>query len=179
MASRASSEVPAAGAPARIPALPGLGTTWYNRGVRYWLRRTLTAVLWLAVMALLCFLAISLYQGFTSEWSPTARTVSNWVQVIASCGTVVWGWLKQRQDHRKGLADPPSPSQFRGGKRRQTGRTPGLVALGRGLMLIATPVMPAVAAWCVGWSVAMLTVREYPSEVGARQALQRENGPRS
>ncbi|MFF3575690.1 hypothetical protein [Streptomyces mirabilis] len=37
--------VPAYHTPAHIPALPKLGTTWYERGVRYWLRRASGAVL--------------------------------------------------------------------------------------------------------------------------------------
>ncbi|MGW4975503.1 hypothetical protein [Streptomyces mirabilis] len=36
---------PPLGAPAWIPSLPGLGTTWYERGARYWLRRACGAVL--------------------------------------------------------------------------------------------------------------------------------------
>lgn len=35
-----------------------------------------------------------------------------------------------------------------------------------------------IAAWGVGWFVAMLTVREYPSEVGARRWVQ-EKTPRT
>ena len=124
-------------------------------------------------MAFLCFMALSFYEGFRTVLPPTARTVWDWAQVAASCVAVVWGWVVQRRDHRKKLLDPPTPSQSRAARRGQAGRTPGLVALGRGLLLVAAPVLPALAAWLVGWSVAMLTVREYPSEVGARRALQK------
>ncbi|MFK0172272.1 hypothetical protein ACIQU5_26090 [Streptomyces sp. NPDC090306] len=41
----------------------------------------------------------------------------------------------------------------------------------RGVVLLAAPVMPAVAAYVVGWSAAWLTVREYPAEAGARRAV--------
>ncbi|KRD16973.1 MULTISPECIES: hypothetical protein [unclassified Streptomyces] len=169
MASRAFSEHAAPTASVRIPALPGLGTTWYQRGARYWLRRFWTAVLLLAVLAFLCFASISLYRGFRTVLPPTARTVWDWAQIAASCVAVVWGWLVQRRRHRKDLQDPPDLDEFRARKRDETRRSTGLAFVGRALVVIAAPVMPALAAFSVGWSVGMLTVREYPSEVGARR----------
>lgn len=172
MASRASSEIPASMAHVRIPALQGLGTTWYQRGARYWLRRVWTAVLLLTVLAFLCFASISLYQGFRTVLPPTVRTAWDWAQVVAACIAVVWGWLVQRRRHHKDLLDPPDPDEFRARKRDETRRSTGLAVVGRALVLIAAPVMPALAAFALGWSVAMLTVREYPSEVGARRWLE-------
>jgi 4-amino-4-deoxy-L-arabinose transferase-like glycosyltransferase len=172
VASKASSDVPAAGSAIRIPALPGLGTTWYERGARYWLRRALSAFLWLAVLAFFCYIALRLYQSFRGELPPTVRMVWDWLQVVASCAAVVWGWVVQRRDHRKKLLDPPTPDQAREAKRRGTGRSTGLAVAGRFLLVIAAPVLPAFAAFCAAWTVAAFTVREYPSEVGARRTLQ-------
>ncbi|MFJ8021951.1 hypothetical protein [Streptomyces sp. NPDC096311] len=172
VASRASSELPVSGIPARIPALPGLGTTWYERSTRYWLRRVRTVVLMFAVMAFLCFAAVNLYLGFRTVLPSTVRMVWDWAQMTASCVAVVWGWVKQRRDHRKALLDPPTPAEFRSRKRAEVRRSAGLALAGRGLLAIAAPIMPAFAAWCVGWFAAALTVREYPSEVGARRWLQ-------
>ncbi|WP_367320480.1 hypothetical protein [Streptomyces sp. HUAS ZL42] len=172
MASRASSEAPAPGAPVRIPSLPGLGTTWYERGARYWLRRVLGAALWFAVLAFFCYIALVLYGSFRDTLPPTARTVWDWAQALASCAAVVWGWRVQRRDHRAKLLDPPTPDQARRTKREETRRSVGLTLAGRALFLIAAPVLPAGAAWCVGWVVAAFTVRESASEVGARRALQ-------
>jgi 4-amino-4-deoxy-L-arabinose transferase-like glycosyltransferase len=157
--------------PAPIPALPGLGTTWYERGARYWLRRTFGAVVWFAVLAFFVYIALVLYGSFRDDLSPTVRTVWDWAQVVASCGTLVWGWQVQRRDHRKKLQDPPTPDQARQNKRNETGRSVWLALAGRLFFVIAAPVMPACAAWCVGWVVAAFTVREYPSEVGARRAM--------
>ncbi|MET7653469.1 MULTISPECIES: hypothetical protein [unclassified Streptomyces] len=178
MASRASSEAAAHEAPVRIPALPKLGTTWYTRGTLYWLCRARTTVFLLVVMAMVCFFALGLYQGFTSEWTPTARTVANWVQAPASCGALVWGWVRQRRSHREALLNPPTPEQTIRAKRDHNRRAPGRAAAGRGLVLLAAPVMPAFAAYLVGWLTAWLTVREYPSEVGARRWMQ-EKTPRT
>ncbi|GHJ36511.1 hypothetical protein [Streptomyces sp. TS71-3] len=180
MASRASSDVPASGSPTgrdrRIPKLPGLGTTWYERGARYWTRRTLSALLWLVVLAFFCFVALSLYQSFRDELPSGLRTVWDWAQVAASCVAVVWGWVVQRRGHRKGLADPPTPGRARSTRRAATGRSTGLAMAGRLLVVIAAPVLPAFAAFCVGWTIAAFTVREYPSEVGARRAMEGDGG---
>ena len=172
MASRASSERAASGAPARIPALPGLGTTWYERGARYWLRRALGAVLWLAVLAFCCYIALVLYRSFRGDLPPTVRTVWDGAQAAASVVALVWGWLAQRRDHRKKLLHPPAPGEFRAAKRDEVRRSVWLTLAGRVLWLVAAPVLPALAAGAVGWSVAAFTVREYPSEVGARRRLQ-------
>nr|WP_168509762.1 hypothetical protein [Streptomyces sp. S1D4-11]QIY97201.1 hypothetical protein HEP87_28425 [Streptomyces sp. S1D4-11] len=40
------------------------------------------------------------------------------------------------------------------------------------LFLIAAPVLPALLAYAVGWVLAAFTVREYPSEVGARRVVE-------
>ena len=52
MASKASSETRPAGGRAEIPSLPQLGTTWYEHGARYWLRRVWIALGLLVVSAL-------------------------------------------------------------------------------------------------------------------------------
>ncbi|MFJ9246168.1 hypothetical protein [Streptomyces sp. NPDC101776] len=172
MASKASSEVPASGSPARIPALPGLGTTWYERGTRYWLRRASGALLWFLVLAFFCYIALVLYGSFRASLPSTVRTVWDWAQVALSFVALVWGWRVQRRDHHKKLLDPPSPDRARRAKRDETRRSTGLAVAGRVLLLVAAPVAPAFAAGCVGWVLAAFTVREYPSEVGARQALE-------
>ncbi|MEU1400895.1 hypothetical protein ABZ471_00755 [Streptomyces sp. NPDC005728] len=176
MASRASSRGEASAAPARIPALPGLGTTWFERGARYWLRRTLGAAAWLAVLAFCCYIALVLYGSFRGALPPALRTVWDWTQVAASGAALVWGWLVQRRDHRRKLLDPPSPGAFRAAKRDEVRRSVWLTLAGRALWLVAAPVMPALAAWAVGWSAAAFTVRAYPSEVGAHRWLEAHNG---
>ncbi|MDV9173746.1 hypothetical protein R6V09_27040 [Streptomyces sp. W16] len=174
--SKASSEVTAAGAPVEIPKLPKLGRTWYKRGALYWLCRTRTTLFLLVLMAGISFFSLALYSGFRDEMPPTVRTVCDCVQVVAACAALVWGWIKQRRGHRQALLDPPSPKQTWIAKRdhnRQAGRSAGFGAAGgRVLIALAAPVMPAFAAYLVGWLAAWTTVREYPSEVGARRWLQ-------
>ncbi|MGW1269363.1 hypothetical protein [Streptomyces sp. NPDC002491] len=170
MASKASSDVPVAGVPPKIPKLPGLGTSWYRRGARYWARRVRTALIMFSVLAFLCYVVVRMYLGVPrSDLPPTLRTVWDWTQAAASGVAVVWGWMKQRRDHRKKLLDPPTPQQMWDAKRRDTRRASGLAGAAVLPLLVAAPVLPVIAAWGVGWFTAMLTVREYPSEVGARR----------
>ncbi|MFH9964350.1 hypothetical protein ACH4PR_23660 [Streptomyces mirabilis] len=167
-----SSGSPPLGAPARIPSLPGLGTTWYERGVRYWLRRVSGAVLWFAVLAFACYIALALHRSFRGHLPSGVRMVWDWAQVVVSCVALVWGWVVQRRGHRRDLLDPPTPSEARGRRRDRTRRSTGLALAGRILFLIAAPVLPTLLAYVVGWVLAAFTVREYPSEVGARRVLE-------
>ncbi|WP_329221584.1 hypothetical protein OG352_31415 [Streptomyces sp. NBC_01485] len=156
-----------------IPSLPGLGTTWYERGARYWSRRVWTAVLFLLVLAFFCYIALMLYLGVPrSDLPPTVRTVWDWTQAVASAVAVVRGWVRQRRDHHKKLLAPPTPQQMWEAKRGEGGRAPGLARAAVLPLLIAAPVLPAIVAWGVGWLVATLTVHEYPSEAGARLWLE-------
>ncbi|MGV4984616.1 hypothetical protein ACWC0C_35485 [Streptomyces sp. NPDC001709] len=162
--------------PVEIPSLRGLGTTWYRRGPRYWLRRALGAAVWLAVLAFCVYIALVLYGSFRSALPPAVRPVWDWAQATASLGALVWGWLVQRRDHRRKLLDPPAPDEFRAAERDERRSSTGRAVAGRAFWLIAAPVLPASAAWAVGWSVAAFTVRTYPSEVGARRWLAVQNG---
>ncbi|MBK3569477.1 hypothetical protein [Streptomyces sp. MBT62] len=172
MASQASSEARAQGTPAHIPALPKLGRTWYKRGVLYWLCRVRTTLFLVILMAVVSFFDLELYNGFTSEWSPTVRTVWNWVTAVVSCAALVWGWVQQRQGHHKALLEPPTPDQTIQAKRDHNRQAPGRAFAGRWMVLLLVPVLPALAAYTIGWLTAWTTVREYPSEVGARRWLQ-------
>ncbi|MET8983662.1 hypothetical protein ABZX85_49705 [Streptomyces sp. NPDC004539] len=168
MASRASSERSAP----PIPSLPGLGTTWHTRGTPYWLRRARTALLFLLLLAFLCFAAFSLYRGFRSVLPAPVRTSWDWTQLPLGALAAVWGWRIQRRAVARDLTNPPTPAESRARKRSEQSRTTPLALLGRILALLAAPVMPSLAALAVGWTLAMLTVREYPSEVGARRWLE-------
>ncbi|MFG2638540.1 hypothetical protein ACGFX8_32925 [Streptomyces sp. NPDC048362] len=172
MASRVSSEAPAPGFSVPVPALPKLGRTWYRRGAAYWLCRARTTVFVVLALALFSLFAVGLYAGVRDLLPATARTVWDGVQVAASVVASVWGWVTQRRGHCEALLDPPDPDRTLRAARDHDRRVPGRIAAGRGLVLLAAPVMPAIVAYLVGWSAAWLTVREYPSEVGARRWLE-------
>ncbi|MHC5904704.1 hypothetical protein ACVNF4_12470 [Streptomyces sp. S6] len=166
MASRASSEVRAG-----IPALPRLGTSWYERGTRYRLARTRTTLAQLLIAGAVVFFCLGVYRGFAAALPPTARLVADGVEIAASCATLARGWVVQRRDHRKALLAPPTPEETWAAKRAHNRRALRSAGSGRGLLILAAPLLPALAAYYVGWTAAWLTVREYPSEAGARRWL--------
>ncbi|WP_416975688.1 hypothetical protein [Streptomyces sp. 4F14] len=162
-----------------IPALPRLGTSWYERGPRYWLSRTRTTLGQLLTMGAVSFFGVALYLGFTSELPATVRLVCNCVQIAAACVAFVWGWTNQRRDHRKALLTPPTPEETWTAKHEHNRRAPRIALSGRGgFIILAAPVAPAFFAYYDGWIAAWLTVREYPSELGARRWLEEQrSGP--
>ncbi|WKE68808.1 MULTISPECIES: hypothetical protein [unclassified Streptomyces] len=177
MASRASSEAAASSVPARIPELPGLGTTWYARGPRYWLRRTVNALFLLVVLAFFCYIALVLYSGAPRTCLPhDARRAWDIAQIVASCATIVWGWVSQRRKLRRQLQDPPTPHAVRAVRRTESRRAVYWSRAGLIPLLLAAPVLPPIVAWCVGAMAALLAVRESPSEVGARRWLEAQKG---
>ncbi|QNP69841.1 hypothetical protein IAG44_10545 [Streptomyces roseirectus] len=165
MASRASSETPA------IPSLPRLGTTWYRRGVPYWLRRAGLTLFFLLFMLAYCAFALGLYEGFRDLLPAALHTPANIIQAVLCAAALVAGWVTQRRSHHEGLRNPPTPDDAWHAKRAHNHRAPGILALGRAVLLIAAPVMPAIAAYLVSRLTAWTLVREYPSEVGARRWL--------
>lgn len=175
MASRASSEARGARAGAGVPALPGLGTGWYRRGARYWLRRSVTGVLWLVLFAALYAAMLAMYMGFFDETSGTVRTVVNVVLVVTSCAGLVWGWVAQRRRHRAALLDPPTPDQAWAARRRRGRRNVGSAFGGRGAVILAVPILPAVMAYAIGELLGVLTVRESAAEAGARRWMERQS----
>ena len=60
-------------------------------------------------MGVVSVLDPGLCNGFTSEWSPTVRTVWSWATAVASCRALVWGWVAQGGEQHKALPDPPTP----------------------------------------------------------------------
>ncbi|WP_234337042.1 hypothetical protein [Streptomyces xylophagus] len=63
-------------------------------------------------------------------------------------------------------------------KRYATQRGQGLGRAAVLPALLVLPVVPALFAWCVSTIAALFTVREYPSEVGARRALEHSRSQR-
>ncbi|MFB7508644.1 hypothetical protein [Streptomyces broussonetiae] len=157
----------------RIPALPGLGTSWYKRGARYWLRRVFTGLLWLAVLAFVGCIVVRLRQSFRVDLPSTLRLVWDCAQVALACVALAWGWVTARRRHQKALLIPPTPTETRAARRARAGRNVGLALAGRILWLVVMPTMPAVFAYAIGEFLAVLTVRESAAEVGARRWLEK------
>ena len=73
----------------QIPALPGLGVTWYDRGPRYWVRRVRMSLLWALVLALIAAFDIGLFTAIRHS-SRTGFAVFVVADVALTVALLVW-----------------------------------------------------------------------------------------
>jgi hypothetical protein len=125
------------------------------------------------VLAFLGYVVVRLYQSFRVDLSSALRLVWDCVQVAASCGALLWGWVAERRRHKKALLNPPTATETRAARRAKARRSVGLAFAGRILWLVVMPVMPALFAYAVGEFLFALTVRESAAEVGARRWMEK------
>jgi hypothetical protein len=76
----------------RVP-VPPLGTTWYDRGVAYWVRRA-----WFAAMMLIALVTASLFAGglISAAWQSHPAAGAAVGSVIGGTGLVSGVWLWRR-----------------------------------------------------------------------------------
>jgi hypothetical protein len=86
-----------------IERLPGLGTTWYDRGGRYWVRRAAMVLMWLFVIALLTAFAVGLFTAIRHS-SQTAFVVVLTIWVAWTIGTLAF--LAVRAARMRNVAVP-------------------------------------------------------------------------
>ncbi|MFD9823529.1 hypothetical protein [Streptomyces violascens] len=168
MASRASSD---SAAPAKLPLL---GTSWYRRGVGYWLRRIWLALYQLVFGGLFVLLSVAVWQGIESGLPAGWHRAVDVAMGGVSLAFLVRGWIWGRRTVRAKLAAPPTPEQtWIGYRQARTGRGSGNPTVGRrgGPLLFFAPFLPPCVAWWMGMTCATQFVREIPAEAGARKAL--------
>lgn len=166
MGSRVSSK------PVHPAKLPIVGTSWYRRGVVYWLRRVAYSSFALLFATMMFGILLGAFgssvQGLSGVWPLVL-----WIAMGALCiGSAVWGWCYSRRQMRAKLDEPSSPEQtwkqHKAGQ-RQVGT--GLSSPWRIVVLLALPFLAPLFAWVLGMLCAATFVRELPSEVGARRAM--------
>lgn len=170
MASRVSSE---SAGPAKLPLL---GTSWYRRGVGYWLRRIRQGVVLLGFGALFGWLSVAIWQDIESGLPTGWHRAADVTMGVLSLVGFVRGWFWGRRTIRAKLADPPTPEQawirHRQARRGRGSANPDFGKRG-GALLFFAPFFPPCVAWWIGSTFGTLLVRELPSEAGARKALNR------
>lgn len=72
-----------------IPALPSLGDTWYDRGLRYWMRRAGQTLLWVVVLAGIAAIDVGLFSGIRQS-SQTGFAVLLAVDVVLTVALLVY-----------------------------------------------------------------------------------------
>lgn len=170
MASRASSDL-------KVPQLPGLGTSWYARGGRYWTRRAVSLLVFALVLAGVDALAVDLWRGLSGAFPASARPAADAAMSVLAAVGAVWGWLAARRTMRRQRAESVGPAEARRRKAAGLARSTGLALAGRIAVIILGPVLAPFAAFATAWLLSTLTVREYPSELGARRELAAHGHP--
>jgi hypothetical protein len=157
-----------------IQKLPVLGTSWYERGADYWVRRV-----WLfLLMALVVTLTSLLVGGFLIGIKGSSRTgfmVALSVEIVWSLAIVVYGMIRTARQWNN--LDPPKPLSRRQRDAGAAGSVLGTLAMA-GLAL-AQFVLVIGSVLFFGLYVMLLIyalLPEYPSEHKARLRLAQQLG---
>ncbi|MFG2149465.1 hypothetical protein ACGFRG_35475 [Streptomyces sp. NPDC048696] len=165
MGSRVSSE------PTAVVKLPIVGTSWYRRGVGYWLRRVVWSGTALLTMVLMFGLLLGAF-GSTVDGLSGVWPLVLWIAMCAACvGAAIWGWIYARRQMRAKHAEPSSPEEA-WKRHKESGQQVGsaLSSPWRAMVLLA-PFMAPLFAWMIGLLCASVFIRELPAEARARRAM--------
>jgi hypothetical protein len=160
-----------------IEKLPVLGTTWYERGPRYWMRR-----FWLLMMmALVVTLTSLLVSGFLVGIKDSSRAGF----IGAVIAEIVWslviiGWVMVRTVQRWNDPEPGRPLSRRQRRAASAGSTIGVLA--RAGLVVGQAVLVIGSLLFFGLYVTLLIyalLPEYPPEHKARLRLARQLSTRT
>jgi hypothetical protein len=144
-----------------IPVLPALGTTWYERGISYWARRTGVLLVLIAVVAIYVAIISGVVRAAGPPGSPGFLTVLT----VEAVFTLVSGVLMVRHFWRAGVSG--QLANGKPGKNRGVGGGLGLLAASAGpvgaFLIVASAVLTAggILAVAVLWLVPALPAEQY------------------
>jgi hypothetical protein len=158
-----------------VEALPLFGTSWYTRGVSYYLRRVLAVLLLLIPLAVVVTFDVALFRAFDDS-SSAARLAWGLVLGVLFLASFVWPLrnLRREQDRRR-AGEIVFPNYFPGVGRRPVAGA-GLGALARSGSVLAGAFLAVGSVIFLGWVIIAFleTFRhEYRVEHDARLRLQR------
>lgn len=147
-----------------IERLPMLGTTWYERGVRYWLRRVGMVLLMAVVLALVTALLWGFF-GAIRQSSVTGFWIALSIEIAYS--VAVLGWILWRVARRWHDPEPVRPKPV---SRRAAGAGAVLGTLARAGSVLGALVLVLGSLLFVGLYVALLVLMLTPETVWERPA---------
>lgn len=155
-----------------IKSIRLLGTTWYERGPRYWLRRTALLVLWSAILAFVVWVIVGLFAAAATGTTGVGRILLVGAMSLAVTGSFVWGFsLMRRSEEEKKLG---VPMIMRAGttveQHRQAGSAGYRAGLfGGGLVIIAQLfVVGVLVALVVGLLQKYISIEEFEAATGRK-----------
>lgn len=163
-----------------IERLPGLGTSWYDRGPGYWLRRVGLALLWALIVTLTTLIVVGVLSAIR-HGSQAGFYVALVVEVAYSLAIVAFFAVRTARRWNQAPSGPPRSGRAaragraeRSGQAGRAGTAGGAlgvlarsgVALGRGVLVIGSVLF-------VGLYLALLLSSLLPQTLPERQARRR------
>jgi hypothetical protein len=149
-----------------IPALPGLGLTWYDRGPRYWARRIGMSLMWVIVLAIIG----GIDTGLFSAISLSSRTGFDvFIAIDAALSAAALAWVAVRTVQRWNLTTLPgraAPPNFRFGHGWAGQLLSSLAQLGYWLLVLVAAVALLV---CPGLFIALFLSSLLPETLSERR----------
>ncbi|MFD4367773.1 hypothetical protein [Rhodococcus sp. NPDC058521] len=141
-----------------VTDVPGLGTTWVERGTMYWMRRALLVLFTVGMLVLVVFFIIAVLGGILSSVGLVARVVVSTVAGIAIVASCFYGLRSLRQKNADISAvvagnEALSTTAGRTGKPSVSGL--GVGALAGGGSALAGGLLLIGGLCGVGWFLAM------------------------
>jgi hypothetical protein len=152
--------------------LPVLGTTWYERGAGYWLRRGWLFLIFALVVTLTSLLVGGFLVGIKDS-SQTGFTVALIAEIVWSLVIIVFGLIRTRQRWN----DPEPARRLTRGQRRVAGLGGAIGVLARAGFVLGQAVLVIGSLLFFGLYVMLLIyalLPEYPPEHKARLRLARQ-----
>lgn len=148
-----------------VPALPGVGRTWYDRSGGYWTRRVGLSVMWLVVLFVVVLIDVGIFTSIRHS-SGTGFTVA--LAVDAAVAVAVLVYFAVRTARRWNTASLPGRARTtqRAGRGR-SGVLSGFLQIGYLLAVLAAAV---VFLFCPALIVALFLMSLLPEPLTERQA---------
>jgi uncharacterized membrane protein YhaH (DUF805 family) len=149
-----------------IPALPGVGRTWYDHGGRYWARRAGLSLLWALVLLLIVLIDVGIFTSIRHS-SPAGFSVLLIIDVVVAAA--VLGYFAVRTVRRWHTPALPGRARtvFRAGRGRAGAVLSGFVQIGYLLAVLAVAV---VFLFCPVFMLVLFLMSLLPEPLPERQA---------
>lgn len=149
-----------------IPALPGVGISWYDRGGRYWRRRVALALMWAVALLLIVLIDVGIFTAIHKS-SPGAFAILLTIDVIVAIAVLCYFAIRTVQRWHT----PALPGGTAAAMRARNGRggafLGGLLQIGYLLAVLAVAV---VFLFCPALILVMFLMSLMPEPLAERQA---------
>jgi hypothetical protein len=149
-----------------IPALPGVGITWYDRGGNYWVRRVALAFMWAVALLLIVLIDVGIFTAIHKS-SPGAFAVLLTIDAIVAIAVLCYFAVRTVQRWNTPALPHAARTVMRAGKGRSGAFLSGLLQIG---YLLAVLAVAAVFLFCPALILAMFLMSLMPEPLTERQA---------